>query len=169
MSLARAALLALFCACACAPAVTAQATQQAETKTSYDQLFERVEALDTNSHEAVASTFGVTFTLRYQTVYLKYWTAEVPASDSSPHLFLDYRERMPDYPGLNFLAITFPEPSYTLAAAERRYPGMALLSPPGHSADSEWSYEVPSGSNRIGLGFDAQLRHLEVMSVHTRP
>jgi len=152
-----------------APAAARPESAPAAAAPAYDQLFRRIETVNVNRHESVTSAFGVTFVLRYQSLYLKYWSAEVPASDTSPHLFLDYRERIPGRsPGGSFLVITFPEPSYTLAAAGQHYPNLALTRPPGHSMESGWTYEIPGGANEIGFGFDASQRYLESISVATR-
>jgi hypothetical protein len=159
----------LIVASACMLPAGAQERAPVKATEAYDQFLTRLQTVDVNSPESVGGAFGVALVLRYRSPNTRLWVAEVPASDRSPRLFLDYRERIPPAgPGQGALVITLPEPSYSLATARRRHPNLRLTSPPGHSVDSGWGYEIPGGANAIGVEFDANLRYLISITVVPR-
>lgn len=137
----------------------------------YDQLFQRLETVDVNSREAVASAFGVAFVMRYESEDLIFWTAEVPASSTFPRLSLDYRERIPGHSrGGSFLSIVFREPAYTRGSAQLRYADLLMTDLPNihHFPNSRWTYETFRGSNNLALRFDFSDRRLMSAAIFTR-
>lgn len=161
--------LSLVFGLACAPPQPGAGPVSADVESQYARLFRGLDSVDVNSRASVENFFGVTLTLSSQGQYFKYWEAEVPASSSSAHLLLDYRERIPGSGAeRSFFAIRIPEPAYTYASVERRYPNIALVRAPGHARNSGWGFEVPAaGGNEIAMGFDAGICLLRVVSIMT--
>src|SRR5262245_35807221 len=89
----------------------------------YDALLPRLQSMDVGNRESAARAFAVTFSLRSQSAFIRYWTAEVPASASSPALSLDYREGIPAAGAHgSFFVISISNPSHTFASIRQRYP-----------------------------------------------
>jgi hypothetical protein len=161
--------LALGPGCVHAAGDPAPAPASAPTADFYGALLARLQSLDVDRRAAVAEAFGATFVLRSQSAFIRYWTADMPASASSPHLTLDYREGIEGTgQGGAFLVIDFAEPVYPFASVQRLYPALRLSRAPGHLADDGWLFEIPGGVNEIGIGVDARLQFLTSVSVGAR-